>query len=127
MTPNSVSSEPGAGHIELLNGKVLLDAERTFLELCRDNSQIAMDGLKAALAETPTPLMVEAAQFLIELNEKFRSAQNIAKGEKPAVQFAREMMPIFSGNHAVDTTLTVLGIRLGLIQRDIDRMNAKAA
>lgn len=112
---------------ELLQGKTLLEAERIFLESCRDKSQTAMDELKRAFAETPTPLLAEATHFLITLNEKFRAAQDSATGEKPAVQFAREVMPIFSANYSPDTTLTVLGIRLGLIQRDIDRMNSRAA
>jgi hypothetical protein len=110
--------------LELLQDKKLLNVERDFVEACREKLRTAMRSLDAACEKTPTPMMTEVTQFLVKLQELLKSG---GKDEKPAVQVARQLLPMSTSDRPSELMGTVLGIRVLLIQHDLDRLTEPSA
>ena len=115
------------GVTELLDGRALLDVERSFIDECRAKADAALAEMSAAVDATPTTFMVEVLKFLRGLDNTFSAAHDRQMGEKPAVEIAREVVPTFEGREPSEIMLAVLGTRMALIRRDVDQLPREAA
>ena len=135
VSPTVQAYDEALGHMltfyatqEILADKPLLEAERTYLEGCRQKIEQAMNALREALSPWPAEQSEPLLRLFSDLNHIFANAGSA--GERPAVELARVVFAGLGASKDVqpsEVLISIASIRTAFTEMDLSRLSPQAA